>query len=411
MLPLTLITVLVGACSDVPSPEVAEAPQWSITADLRIGAVDDPDYALTAVAAIAVSEDGLMYTLHPDEQVVRAFNTEGALVRTIGGRGDGPGEFRRPGNMGRHGDTLWVADQAGRIHYFSEHGDVLGTVGPGATTGPRPEPEMPLLPFQVFSNGHLVASPRIPSRLIAIGEVAARPYVRLDPDAEVVDTLALLSLENGQMAVRDPNDPMAGGAYDRQPFADAPLLRVSPAEPAFYLLDRPASRSGGASRFSITKVDLDGDTVFSRDYGYEPRAIPHSLVEDVVEAWVDAVSDVPVPTAPPRSTAERWTRQALYRPEYLPPIAELVVGRDGTLWMREWDAGTLPSWMRAEGVTAGLAANWLLADPDDGAVLGTVELPADFDLLEADRRFIWGTVRDELDVPYVVRYRLSAPDF
>jgi hypothetical protein len=57
------------------------------------------------------------------------FDTSGTLVRTVGRRGDGPGEFQVPQFLGRTEDTVWVYDFShSRVTRFDDAGELLGIV-------------------------------------------------------------------------------------------------------------------------------------------------------------------------------------------------------------------------------------------------------------------------------------------
>lgn len=108
-----LFSVLLAACSGSEastgtpfsaSPWVLEGPE------VRIGALDDPDYAFPSVLSLAVGPGGDVYTLHAQEAQVRRWTRDGEPAGTIGREGEGPGEFTRPSALGFFGDTLWVMD-------------------------------------------------------------------------------------------------------------------------------------------------------------------------------------------------------------------------------------------------------------------------------------------------------------
>lgn len=44
-----------------------------------------------------------------------------------------------------------------------------------------------------------------------------------------------------------------------------------------------------------------------------------------------------------------------------------------------------------------------------GAIEASVRLPKTVYVHQASRSHLWGVTHDELDVPYVVRYRVAAP--
>lgn len=87
-------------------------------------------------------------------------------------------------------------------------------------------------------------------------------------------------------------------------------------------------------------------------------------------------------------------RESLYRPSHYTPVEEVVVGRDGSVWV-------------APRAAPGTEARVWRVFGEDGADLAPVQLPAGVRVLSAGRSTVWGTVRDELDVPYLVRFRIG----
>ena len=84
--------------------------EWTLEEDLRIWG--PPDAYLSLVRAVAADSRDNIYILDYVEQEIYVFDAAGEFVRTIGGQGDGPGEFRNAlGPAIAPGDTLWVADQ------------------------------------------------------------------------------------------------------------------------------------------------------------------------------------------------------------------------------------------------------------------------------------------------------------
>ena len=103
----------------MPGPLRSEsAPEATVELVVRIGAVDDPDYALTSLRSLDVGSDETVYTLHRMGLGVRMFNADGMFVRTVGRPGAGPGEFQAAIASGLVGDTLWVWDR--RAYRFSQ---------------------------------------------------------------------------------------------------------------------------------------------------------------------------------------------------------------------------------------------------------------------------------------------------
>jgi hypothetical protein len=89
-----------------PQGEIApvDLPLGSIEEELRIGAIDHPDFAFNGVLALEVGLDGSIYSLHQNEGKVRRWSSAGEPLESIGRRGEGPGEFQMPTRLGWHGD-------------------------------------------------------------------------------------------------------------------------------------------------------------------------------------------------------------------------------------------------------------------------------------------------------------------
>ena len=101
--------------------------EWTLQEDLRISGPSG-GYLGMVVAVAADSRDNI-YILDYVTQEVHVFDPEGEFLRTVGGQGDGPGEFRDAlGPAIAPGDTLWVADQrAPRYSIFGPDGTFIGT--------------------------------------------------------------------------------------------------------------------------------------------------------------------------------------------------------------------------------------------------------------------------------------------
>lgn len=76
---------------------------------------DVPEWlAFTRAPGLMVDAAGRVYVRGGQEAAVTVLDPEGSFVRTIGGKGDGPGEFVTIGATGFVGDTLWVARRQSR---------------------------------------------------------------------------------------------------------------------------------------------------------------------------------------------------------------------------------------------------------------------------------------------------------
>lgn len=126
------ILSLLAACNTVDRPTNIVDRRLDLVPDLRVGSIDDEAMALTFFDGLEVGRDGRIYTLHPQESLIRIHEANGEPVGTIGGPGDGPGEFRSPRAMGWRGDSLWVLDfRTYRFSYFNADGQFPTWFGMG----------------------------------------------------------------------------------------------------------------------------------------------------------------------------------------------------------------------------------------------------------------------------------------
>lgn len=100
---------------------------------LRLGVLEgDAAYTFSSIRAVRGLSDGGVLVAEAQARELRVFDESGRYVRTIGGRGEGPGEFANlSGIVGLAEDTVWVWDsRIQRLTAFLLTGELLG-----ATTG------------------------------------------------------------------------------------------------------------------------------------------------------------------------------------------------------------------------------------------------------------------------------------
>lgn len=95
-----------------------------------------------------------------------------------------------------------------------------------------------------------------------------------------------------------------------------------------------------------------------------------------------------------RAEVDHLEEEGLRLPPFHPPVTDATIARDGR------------TWLRLERTTAGLA-RWMVLDLT-GGVAGFVSAPAGLEIHNASDRHVWGVLHDDLDVPYVVRYRIRS---
>jgi hypothetical protein len=178
--------------------------------------------------------------------------------------------------------------------------------------------------------------------------------------------------------------------YQRQPSGDDPLWVMDRRGQYVWIVHRQV-RQKPPHEFQLIRVTVSGDTVVSRRHPYQPRAIDDRMWNRKV---IELEKTILTQSVRHRVVVDRSElARLMYRPVYVTPVEQALVGRDGTLWLRY---GSLP----------GEPAIWQ-AISFSGDLLGTIRLPPAARLVEADAQRIWITIQDEDGVPSVAWYRLK----
>lgn len=389
--PLLLVLAACLPTEDQASP-IEGLPHREAELELRIGSVDDPEYALTFLRGVEVGSDGSIYTLHPREQVVRRFTPDGTAAGTVGGRGDGPGELQNATSMGWIADTLWILDGRGyRFNLYDAEGTFQGAFTVPFEFGERGEAGPPRA-RGLLADGTVHGAVPAWSQMIADGSLTHDAPVLMNRDGTVRRELPRIPFGRNQWAISDPNDERSAASYRRQPFADGPLWSFVGGERSIVVLEREAAGSAEEASFRLSKLTFGGDTVWARDYPYTPQPAPAQVIDSVlseVSAGMGASDFFDITEA----TARQWASETLYRPEFRPPVEKMLVARDGSIWLSLGPDDTGQD-------------DWLLLD-SAGEPVARTTLPSRIDVQLVDPPLVYATERDELDVPYLVRYRVE----
>jgi hypothetical protein len=364
--------------------------------ELRVGSVDDPIYSLTAFQGMEVHESGRMFTLHRSERLLRMFGSDGSFEGIIGGPGDGPGEFQSPSNMGWVGDTLWVQDTNGyRFSLFSPDGAFYRSFSVPFAMGGDPTEVSPPRAEGILGDGTIWGRPPAFSSQVQAGIFTHHSIVRLTRDGSVIDEVARFPVGRITWGISDPDNPMGGGMYRGQPYADGLLWSLVPGEEAILLLDRTVP-DGVSDRgtFRIQKMSFHGDTIFSVSHSLPPIRVGDSVADSLITEVVQALSGSAFFGGLAPSTARRWAEHGLFLPSIHPAVTSMRVGKSGEIWVKEsTPSGEEPVWLRLSR---------------EGMPIHRVAFPKDLTILQADDQHVWGSEVDDLGIPYLVRYRIPA---
>ena len=116
----------------------SSGPAWSAGAGWRLGTeptltigavTGDLNYLFQGISHVLRLEDGTIVVADRGANELRLFDAAGGFIRSLGGPGEGPGEFQLLNEVWTRGDTILVSDNIqSRISVFGRGGDVLETI-------------------------------------------------------------------------------------------------------------------------------------------------------------------------------------------------------------------------------------------------------------------------------------------
>ncbi|HEX2166402.1 MAG TPA: 6-bladed beta-propeller [Longimicrobiales bacterium] len=357
------------------APAWGEGEGWTLadTPHLRIGETDAPGHDLYDVRGVVRLRDGRVAVANSGSSEIRIFSTDGALLETIGGPGEGPGEFR---NLWRifllPGDSLLVTDASlDRLTVFSPDGELVRTARFEASpSGGVPTPSTRL------GDGSFIA---LPSFTFGSGSGSESRVVQ--------DTVALMRYR-------------MDGSY-------AGEIGRSAGSEHFMFVHESGMLGGPRIWGRRTHIAAAGDQVIvghSADHSYEVWNADGRVLRKVrAERPLRPVTDAdvalmrePDPESDPGST-DMFNRvlDALPPPTHFPAYEDIEAESDGHVWIRDY---VWPD--------EGAAQEWQVFDPE-GRWLGAVTMPPGFTPLVIEADEILGIFRDDMDVEHLHGYRLS----
>lgn len=381
-------TVVVSISGDIPATEELQlVERW------RIG---DPDGDETSsfgfVHSIAVSDASELFVFEGTAPQLRHYDADGTLIRVIGGKGSGPGEYQRANGIALLPDgriALWDAGSS-RINIYSAAGESLTLWTP------------PISGFNT-SNPSLFT--------LDDGRLAAIAYVR---DSSLT---------------REALGRPAWFLYDSAGISRDTVLQPFFGDPPVNLISR---REGNVNSMSVpymprpvSVLDHHGAVIGSPGAPY----VVHTQMQGKPMRIERMISAIPVTDAERDQRRElvmygmrrndpAWTWNGPEIPHEKPPVAGLLSTLDGALLVsvstpsesyepdppRVVEGQVTPPQVKFRSLTA---YEWF---GSDGQLRGRFTLPRGARLYAMRGSDAWGTVVDSLDVPYLVRWRLEARD-
>jgi hypothetical protein len=337
---------------------------WIVETEPRteIGVVEgDPMYQLFQVSDAARLSDGSIVVVNSGTSELRIFDETGRFVRTLGGQGPGPGEFRYIESVVvLPGDSLLTLDMQGRKRAW------FGPSGTLARERRLDGSGWPLASGQVFTR-FPVRSAQPPLGWYRGQEV----FAVLDPESGTVDTLGWFPMEDN-ILVRDG---------DRVRHLLPPFFRNT-----WWAIGTDRVFVGDSDRYEVLVYGLDGTLrqIIRLDRPAEPvtdadRVAYETLRRESVEPGA-------------RPAIERLLR-ALEWHRTKPAFGRLYADTENRLWAKPH-------------VELRFDAPYDVFDTS-GVYLGKVTLPDGVEPLEIGTDYVIGLWRDESRVEFVRVYRMS----
>ena len=315
---------------------------------------------------IHVDSQGRLWVADGQSAELRIFLSNGSHLRTVGGRGEGPGEYQRMRLLGGfRGDSVAVWDLGlSRLSVLDEEGNLARTerLVPGESPSVRCS--------DVFEDGSLLGQvPTIvPAEALEPGRILgdSAHLVRFNPDD---------STQRPWATAQGPLWVWTGRNQVPMPFTS---------NPAFDLRGEELHLASGTD-FRV-RVFEAGEVIRIYGVGEKPRRV--SQVD--IQAYRLFVREF-IPENARDDHLSPLDSQEL--PEYLPAYSDVLVSSSGPVWVRLYSSD-----LRGSGV-------WHVFD-EEGVWLGEVETPPGLWVRYIDKERIVGVWRDEMGVEYVRAHRL-----
>ncbi len=289
---LAIAVVLSLACS--AGDEVPEFERWKV---LSTATVDESESDYVALPTLAyAAADGDLFVSDVQQGAVWQLSREGRIVRKLGSRGSGPGEFRVPGRVAQIGDTVFVENTTrNRIlkfnartgHFVGEieapvHLEQLVVVDGALYTASKPDAEGRFLAPVNSSEFNAVALGRAPA-VLRDDEMLAAAF---GASATSVDGGQLLSVfQLSDSIYRTPLKDSLDGVLELEP--ESIPVRVRMGAKSDLVLRAKTDPEVAAKIVYGTSIPfaISGESARPRVLYYDPERVNGRMLGRYILAW------------------------------------------------------------------------------------------------------------------------------
>lgn len=353
-----------------------------LTQELSIAPGIDDTTLFTRVSDFTVDGAGRFWVFDQPSASFFIFGRDGKLVKKVGRKGGGPGEFEsNNGAVILPGDKLAMWDaRNGRITYVAQDGSFERST---------------LLSKGFYTFRGLVTDKSgslYTKRMLKAGSFASMGLIRLRADGTDADSIA-------------PPDV----------HVTAPSWTVSSGSGTATYSSRNAASASWYWHPDAYFVTIDGlrSRIILSRRGAKPIVVERRLPPVSISADEQA-DDRAAITFGLRQTQRDWKWTGASVPESKPALGAGMIGRDGRIWVRvatpsqripdselpeQRPNASPPYRFRSPIEWEVFAAN--------GTWLGRVAFPKDAQLMEADGNTVWALGKDDDDLPALKRFRID----
>jgi hypothetical protein len=321
--------------------------------------------------------------LQPQDGNVLEYEPSGKFLRTIGRRGDGPGEFSFPNAIGLRDSSLWIADgQSQRLTIISPNTRAQTIAIPTIQVLPGRQPV--ILALAGASSAFYVSY----------------PYADRYGGAAFTQSAFGIAGRNGAQEIgtvytghyvgllKDERDAKSQRMSFIQPIDDSDIL--IPTSHGIAVIDRRVPTSAYGS-IGITMYDSSGKKIRNTKVPISARAVTTTERNAYINLMVDAALKGKI-VKTKRQASMLLSRQ-MFLPKYYPPVYAAALTSEGKLWVQ-----------RDRGVGK---ADYMIISAS-GKIVAQASGPSDTKLIAANSQHIWVQGSDSLNLPYIVRLRIAA---